>query len=162
VLGWPVVGIDSPDRYALEVLANVLGSSGQRLAADLRDDLGIVTRVDTGYWELTDAGTWLVGAAAEPGNIDVAVAAILAEIERARSEPVSAEELDDAIAYIRGTLRRGFEDQAQYLSGGIALGYYQPIESYIDKFEAVTAADVQRVARTYLDPENYTLVVLGP
>ena len=165
VLGWPVVGIDSPDRYALEVLANVLGSSGQRLAADLRDDLGIVTRVDTGYWELTDAGTWLVGAAADPGNVDVAVAGILAEVERARSEPVSAEELDDAIAYIRGTLRRGFErsiDQAQYLAGGIALGYYQPIESYIDKFEAVTAADVLRVARTYLDPESYTLVVLGP
>jgi predicted Zn-dependent peptidase len=165
VLGWPVVGINSPDRYALEVLASILGSSGQRLAADLRDEQGIVTRADTGYWELTDVGTWLVGAAAEPANVDAAVAGILAHIERVRAEPVRPDELDDAIAYIRGTLRRGFErsiDQAQYLAGGIALGYYQPIESYIDKFEAVTAADVQRVAQTYLDPENYTLVVLGP
>jgi predicted Zn-dependent peptidase len=164
-LGWPLVGSDSPDRFALDVLSSVLGSSGQRLASDLRDERGLVTRVDSGYWELTDVGTFLIGAAAEPTNVEAAVEGILDEVRRVRTEPVTPEELDEAIAYIRGSTRRGVErsiDQAQYLSSGIALGTWQPVETYVDHIEAVTAADVQRVAQTYLDPENYTLVVLGP
>ncbi|HEY7065677.1 MAG TPA: pitrilysin family protein [Chloroflexota bacterium] len=165
VLGWLTPGTDSPDRYALQVLATALGSSSQVLAADLRDERGLVTRVDTGYWELTDVGTWLVAAAAEPDNVDAAVDGILDEVRRVRDEPLAPEALEEAKAYVRGSTRRGLErsiDQAQDLSTGIALGYYQPPETYLAHIAAVTAADVQRVARAYLDPDNYTLVVLGP
>jgi predicted Zn-dependent peptidase len=165
VLGWPTVGTDSPDRYALQVLATALGSSGQVLAAELRDRLGLVTRVDTGYWELTDVGTWLVAAATEPDNVDAAVEGILDEVRAVRDASLDAEDLENAKAYIRGSTRRGLErsiDQAQDLSTGIALGYYQPLDVYLAHIAAVTAEDVQRVARTYLDPDNYTLVVLGP
>jgi predicted Zn-dependent peptidase len=165
ILGWPTVGFDSPDRYALEVLATALGSSGQVLAGELRDRLGLVTRVDTGYWALTDAGTWLVAAAAEPDKVDAAVAGILDEIRTVRDTPLDAEDLANAKAYVRGSTRRGLQrsiDQAQELSTSIALGYYQPIEEYLAKVADVTADDVQRVARTYLDPDNYTLAVLGP
>lgn len=165
VLGWPTPGFDSPDRYALEVLATVLGSAGQQLAADLRDERGLVTRIDAGFWELTDAGTWFVGAAADPANVDAAVAGVLEHIARVRAEPLAADDLEEAKAYIRGSARRGFErsiDQAQYLASGIALGYYLPMETYLAHIAAVTAEDVQRVAQTYLDPEQYTLVILGP
>jgi predicted Zn-dependent peptidase len=165
IMGWPTVGFDSEDRYALEVLATALGSSGQVLAGELRDRLGLVTRVDTGYWALTDAGTWLVAAAAEPDRTDAAVEGILEEIRTVRDEPLDPEELANAKAYVRGSTRRGFQrsiDQAQELSTSIGLGYYQPLDAYLAKIADVTAADVQRVARTYLDPDNYTLVVLGP
>ncbi len=165
VLGWPTVGSDSPDRYALQVLATALGSSGQTLAAELRDRLGLVTRVDTGYWELTDVGTWLVAAAAEPDKVDAAVDGILDQVRAVRDAPLDLTELENAKAYIRGSSRRGLErsiDQAQDLSTGIALGTYQPLDVYLAHVEAVTADDVQRVARAYLDPDNYTLVVLGP
>ncbi|HLH25859.1 MAG TPA: pitrilysin family protein [Chloroflexota bacterium] len=165
ILGWPTVGTDSPDRYALQVLASALGSSGQVLAADLRDRLGLVTRVDTGYWELTDVGTWLIAAAAEPDKVDDAVAGMLDQVRAVRDTPLDPDELANAKAYIRGSDRRGLErsiDQAQDLSTGIALGNYQPLDEYLGHIAAVTADDVQRVARTYLDPDNYTLVVLGP
>ncbi len=165
ILGWPTVGFDSPDRYALTVLAAALGAGGQRLAGELRDRLGLVTRVDASYWELTDIGTWLITAGAEPGKVDAAVDALLAEIRRVRDEPLSASDLADAQAYVRGSTRRAQEravDQARDLAEGIALGYYQPLDTYLAHIAAVTAADVQRVARTYLDPEQYTLVVVGP
>jgi zinc protease len=86
-------------------------------------------------------------------------------VRTVRDAPLDAAELENAIAYVRGSTRRGLErsiDQAQDLSTSIALGYYEPLDSYLAKIADVTAADVQRVARTYLDPENYTLVVLGP
>jgi len=165
MLGWPGPGYDDLDRYVLEVLNAVMGPGGQRLAGELRDRLKLATRVDSGYWELTDAGSWLIAAAAEPDKVDTVVEAILAEVRQLRDEPLGADDVAEAQAYIRGSTRRGLErtiDQAQDLSQGIALGYYQPLESYLAKIDAVTAADVQRAARAYLDLEEYTLVVIGP
>jgi len=165
VMGWPGPGFDDPDRYALEVLNAAVGPGGQQLAGELRDRLRLVTRVDSGYWELTDVGTWLIAAAAEPDNVDAVVASILDQVRRLRDQPLSADDVAEAQAYVRGSTRRGLErtiDQAQDLSQGISLGYYQPLDSYLARIDAVTPADVQRVARTYLDPDQYTLVVLGP
>ena len=45
---------------------------------------------------------------------------------------------------------------------GQVLGTYEPIDLYLARIQAVTAAHVQRVARAYLDPERDTLVVLRP
>jgi predicted Zn-dependent peptidase len=165
MLGWPGPGYDDPERYALEVLNAVMGPGGQRLAGELRDRLKLATRADSGYWELTDAGSWLIAAATEPDKVDAVVEAILAEVRQLRDEPLSADDVAEAQAYVRGSARRGLErtiDQAQDLSQGIALGYYQPLDAYLAKIDAVTAADVQRAARVYLDPDQYTLVVVGP
>jgi len=164
VLGWPTAGLNSSDRYALTVLDAALGAGGQRLAAELRDRLGLVSRLDTGYWELTDVGTWLIAAASEPARVDEAVTAMLAEVRRLRDAPLAAAEVAEAQAYVRGSTRRGLEravDQARDLAAGVALGYYQPLDEYLARIDAVTPEDIQRVARTYLDPDNYTLVVLG-
>src|SRR5262249_2865838 len=165
VLGWPTPGDDNPDHYTFEVLTAAMSSAGQRLASELRDRQGLVARVDSGYWALTDVGTWLIVATAEPGQTDAAVEGIVDQIRRLRDEPLSASALAEAQAYVRGSKRRGLEraiDQAQNLAEGISLGYYEPLDSYLAHIAAVSAADVERVARTYLDPEGYTLVVLGP
>jgi predicted Zn-dependent peptidase len=165
VMGWPGPGEDSSDRYAVEVLNAALGPGGQRLNGELRDNLKLATRVDTGYWELTDVGTWLIAAAAEPDKVDAVVGVLQDQIRRVREQPLTSEELAEAQAYVRGSARRDLErtiSQAQDLSEGISLGYYQPLESYLAKIGAVTSADVQRVARQYLDPDQYTLVVVGP
>jgi zinc protease len=165
MLGWITSGYDSPDRYVFDVLTAALGSGGQRLAADLRDRQGLVTRVEPYNWTMTDIGTWMILVASEPTRVDAAVAGILAEVRRLRDEPLSATELAEAQAYVRGSRRRDLErsvDQANDLAEGIALGYYEPIDSYLARIAAVTPADVQRVARAYLDPDTYTLVVLGP
>ncbi|SRR5579884_407719 len=165
VMGWPGPGYDNPDRYALEVLNAAVGPGGQQLAGELRDRLHLATRVDSGYWELTDVGTWLIAAAAEPDKVDAVVAGILDQVRGLRDEPLSVDQLAEAQAYVRGSTRRGLErtiDQAQDLAQGISLGYYQPLDDYLASIDAVTADDVQRVANAYLDPEQYTLVVLGP
>jgi zinc protease len=165
VLGWPTPGLDSPDRYALTVLNAYMGSGGQRLAGELRDRLGLATRIDSGYWELTDVGTWLVAAAGDPARSDALIEAIMTEVRGLRDEPLSPDELAEAQAYVRGSTRRGQEravDQARDIASGVALGHYQPIDVYLDRIGAVTVEDVQRVARAYLDPDAATLVVLGP
>ena len=78
---------------------------------------------------------------------------------------LSEDDVAEAQAYIAaapGAAWSATIDQAQRSLQGIALGYYQPLDAYLAKIDAVTAADVQRAAQVYLDPEQYTLVVVGP
>ncbi len=87
-------------------------------------------------------------------------AAILRELERLAEEPVRAEELAKAIKQTRAEFVYGSEsvtDQAYWL--GFAETAVSPrwLDEYLDRVEAVTAADVQRVAQTYLTPQNRTI-----
>jgi zinc protease len=113
-----------------------------------------------------DIGPWMAMAGVNPANVNLAVDSILYEFERLGREPVSAEELADSQANITGSMPLRLETNdgvAGMLLGmewyGLGLDY---IHTYPDRINAVTIEDVQRVARTYLQPNAYTLVVAGP
>ena len=165
LLGGPGPGQDSPDRYPLHVIVALLGSAGRRLESEIVDRRGLAASVSPFHLELTDVSVWGVSSGLRPANVDAVVELVRAELRRLRDEPPGADELAEALAYIRGTKQLQRErsvDLAEELSEGEVLGTYEPIKVYLAHVEAVTAADVQRVARAYLDPELDTLVVLRP
>jgi predicted Zn-dependent peptidase len=165
LFGGPVAGSNSEDRYALEVADAILGGAGRRLRSEIQDKRSLASSVGSFYSELTDVGLWAVDVGTQAGNVDQVVELIRAELRRLRDAPPPAADLDEAKAYIRGNYlldRERSVDLAEELADGTVLGYYEPIEVYLAKIDAVTAEDVQHVARAYLDPENYTLTVLRP
>ena len=104
-------------------------------------------------------GTW-------PENIKLAIEGLLNEIRRIIQEPVTAEELQDAKDYLTGSFVFAFESSGQISRFlvhaqiyGLGFDYVQKYPEYI---HAITIEDVARVAKMYLDCENYTLVVVGP
>jgi zinc protease len=88
------------------------------------------------------------------------------EIRRIIDEPVTAEELQDAKDYLTGSFVFAFESSpqiARFLVHAEVYGLgFDYIEKYLEYIRAVTIEDVSRVARKYLDSENYTQVVVGP
>jgi predicted Zn-dependent peptidase len=99
-----------------------------------------------------------------PGNADAALAGMLAEVERIRAEAIDAQELARARAYLLGTLamdRRTSARHAWYLAFYelIGAGWDWP-QRFTRAVEAVTVADVGRVAQRYL--VRPTVVVLRP
>jgi predicted Zn-dependent peptidase len=73
--------------------------------------------------------------------------------------------LQEAKNYIRGTSRLGLESsisQAQRLADGLALGRYEPLDTYLDRIAAISAEDVQMIANKYLDPDKLTVTLLKP
>jgi predicted Zn-dependent peptidase len=87
------------------------------------------------------------------------------ELRRIREEPVPQSELEKAKSYIILGLPGQFETTAdaavQYLdliANDLPLDTYN---SYVEKFQQVTAADVQRVAQNYIDPDHFAIVVVG-
>ena len=166
-LGMPGVARDDPERWALDLLGAVLGDGmGSRLFLDLRERRSLVYDVSTFSASYADAGTFGIHAGFDPDDAGVVVTAILDQLDRICSEPVAASELDRARAYTRGRLELRMEDSgavAGWIGTGEALlPRILTVEEVIERFDAVTADDLLRVARTYLDPAKARLAVLGP
>ena len=117
------------------------------------------------YYALTDVGVWGISVGVRPADVDRVVDLTKAQLRALRETPVAPEELDEAKAYLRGQRllnRERSVDLAEELSDGEALGTYEPLSSYLSRIEAVSAADIQRVAKAYFDPDRLTLTILRP
>jgi zinc protease len=108
---------------------------------------------------------WGLSAGCRPSDTDTVLELMKTELRSLRETPVSAAELDEAKAYLRGQRlinRERAADLAEELSDGAVLGTYETTEAYLSRIDAVTAADIQRVARTYMDPDRLTVTILRP
>jgi zinc protease len=170
-LGHLGISRTNPDYYALQVLDTILGGGAgftARIPQRLRDELGLAY---TTFASITmtaglDPGRFVSFIGTSPENMKLAIDELLNEIRRIIEEPVSAQELQDAQDYLTGSFVFGFESSpqiARFLVHAQVYGLgFDFIEKYPQYVRAVSVNDVTRVARKYLDSENYTLVVVGP
>jgi predicted Zn-dependent peptidase len=166
-LGMPGVARDHRDRWALELLGAILGDGmGSRLFMELREHRSLVYDVSTFSATYADAGTIGVHAGFDPADADAVVRAILEQLDRITTDPVSPAELDRARAYTRGRLELRMEDSgavAGWLgTGETLLPRILTVEEVIERLEAVTIDQLLAVARRYLAPSQARLAVLGP
>lgn len=153
--GGPAPSMTEPDHAAVKVLGAILGGGlAARFFSELRDKEGLAYTTGLLYPARVDRSYVLAQLGTAPENVERAEAALREQLARIQREPATAEEIRVAKAYILGNLamdRRTNARQAWYLAAYEAAGVGQ---EYLDKYSAdirnVTAADVQRVARTYL------------
>lgn len=165
-LGLPVIDPTHPDYVPLSVLNTLLGGSfGSRITSNIREDKGytysprssVSVRKQSGYWrQVADVTTNVTGPA---------ITEILYEIERLKSEAPPMEELDriknyaSGIFVLRNATRGALIGQLQFLdTHGLTRAY---LEDYVQRVNAVTPEDIQRLARQYLTVDQMTLVVVG-
>jgi predicted Zn-dependent peptidase len=156
-----------PDRYPLMVLNTVLGRGmSSRLFKEVRERRGLAYSVGSGVARYTDAGTMSVSAGVTLQNLDEATRVIRAELFRLRDEPVGEDEMVKARDFAIGNFRLGLEStMALAQRAGDALlmtGEIEPIDDVVESVRAVTAADVQRVARRLFRPGGFSMAVVGP
>ncbi|PYQ54197.1 MAG: insulinase family protein [Acidobacteria bacterium] len=158
----------SPDTYALQVASNILSAGeSSRLYKRMVYEKQMAVAAGGDAILLEDPGVFFFFAILQGGQKpEDGEKELLAEADRLRNEPVAEEELVKAKNQIISGLvfgRQTGQDKAD------AIGYAKVIlndESYVNRqlaeFQKVTAADVQRVARTYFTPENRTVVYMLP
>jgi zinc protease len=157
--------VDHPDHAAVKVLSTILGGGmAGRLFAELRDKQGLAYTATSYYDPVREPGALVLYLGTAPENAQKAEAALLAEVERIRSEPVSAEELARAKGYLLGRYamdRRTNERLAWYLAfydiEGLAHDFP---ERYRRAVDAVSVADILRAARQYLG--TLTTLIIRP
>jgi predicted Zn-dependent peptidase len=164
-MGWPVAGDDDErDSPALVILEAILGDVGLRLQAAFGRNNVPASVVAPFYDVFSDAGVFGVAGRAEANGGDAFVAAVQTEIGRVRRGQIGEAEVQEAIRALIG--RRALGGQTSLGQTGVAdievTGQLDSFLEYASRYSAVTVADVQRAAQTYLDPQNFTLVVVRP
>ena len=166
VAGLPVAPPTSPDAIPLGVTNALLGGSfNSRITANIREQKGytyspyseIARHYHTAYWaQHADVTTKFTGPSLKE---------IFGEIERLQKEAPSALELKGIQSYlsgifvIRNSSRQALIGQLQFVDfQGLGEDY---LKSYVPKVNAVTTADVQKMAGKYIKPEEMTIVVVG-
>ena len=157
--------LSHPDHAPVKVLSTILGGGmAGRLFVELRDKRGLAYTAASYYDPVRDPGALILYLGTAPENATKAEEELRREIERIRTDPVSDDELRRAKGYLLGRYtmdRRTNERQAWYLAFYEQVGVGQDYpERYRKAVEAVTPADVRRVAKQYL--EKVTTVVLRP
>jgi zinc protease len=166
-VGLPVLEPRSPDYLKLVVANTLLGGYfSSRMTANLREAKGYtysprsvvsVRGSAPGYWaQVADVTTAVTGAS---------LTEIFKEIDRLRGEPPSAPEVQAVQSYLAGqfvlqvSTRAGLIDRLRFVDlHGLPDRW---LEDYVQNIRAVTPADVQGMARTWLDAAKMTVVVVG-
>lgn len=167
-MAWHAPPTGHADAEALDVASEIL-SSGRtsRLYRALVYDEPIALGAAGGYWELARAGLFFAWAQVRPdAEADRAEARLLAEIERLRTEPVTEKELAKAKRGLEVGLIAGQGSShalaSRVASDWIDFGRVRPLAERLEAIRAVTAADVERVAQTYLQPTGRSVVQVLP
>ncbi len=167
VLGHLGISRENPDYYAVSVMNYILGGGGfsSRLMQSIRDEKGLAYDVHSFFEALKQAGTFEVGVQTKNESASTAIADIHRQLELIREEPVSDEELSEAKSYLTGSFRRRLDTNRKIADFLAAVEFYELGGDYVDKYagyvNAVTKEEILRVARKYIDPDNYVLVVVA-
>jgi len=166
-LSVPGLPRDHPDRFNLRLLSCVLGEGmSSRLFTEIREKRGLAYSVDSYFSTMRDTGAVGVYAGTAPERLEDALEAILGELDRLRREEVPAEELTKAKEFVKGRILLQMEDsfnvaawfgQQETLSTQVLT-----VDEVLAAVDAVTPADVQRVAKGLFRGDRLNLAVVGP
>jgi zinc protease len=165
---WHAPPAGHPDGPALDVLSVILSSGrSSRLYRRLVNDEQVALSASGGYWEMREAGVFYGMVGVRPdATVDRAENLFFEEIDRLHSELVTEAELDKARRGIEVDLVNGLRTNHQLASrvgrDWVSFQRIRPLAELISDIRAVTAADVQRVAREYLKPNLRSVIRLVP
>ncbi len=167
VIGHSGISRTNPDFYAVTVMNHVLGAGGfsSRLMDSIRDKQGLAYGITSHYDARAMPGSFWINLQTRTEATNQAISGVLAEVKAIREAPVSDQELADAKAFLMGSFPLRLDSTAklaQVLAQveffGLGFDYFTQYPKWIER---VTKEDVLRVAKHYLDPQRYALVVVG-
>jgi len=156
-----------PDRFILDLLNLILGEGmSSRLFLEIRERRGLAYEIHSHVSHFHDSGSVNIYAGADPKRVEDAIEAILMELVKLREEQVSEAEIIKAKELGKGRLMLRMEDTrsvAGWMGGQeLLMGHILTVDEVISIFDAVTASDLQRVARELFLSNKLCLALVGP
>ena len=167
VLGHTGISRTNPDYYALTVMNYILGAGGfsSRLMESIRDKQGLAYGIMSHFDTRLMPGAFFINLQTRTDVTNQAITGVLTEIRGIREAPVSDQELNEAKSFIIGSFPLRVDSSAKLANVLAQVEFYNLGLDYFTHYpkaiEKVTKDDVLRVAKQYLDPQHYALVVVG-
>jgi zinc protease len=167
ILGFTCPSSRDSAAPGLELLSSVLSAGdSSRLVETVRDRLGLATSVGTYPLTLNEAGLFMVNYETEPAKLLPALDAVVAELNRASSEPPA----DDEIARARALSAKDFMDsqEAPYSMGSLissfdlSYGDYRLKDAFLSIWSRILPSDLAVQASSVFSADNVTVAVLLP
>jgi predicted Zn-dependent peptidase len=165
-LGGPGIPRDDDRRFALRVLDNILGgSSSSRLFQEVREKRGLAYSVYS--FQSLYAGTGQVGLylGTRPDNVGRAMAVVASELDRFRTDPATAEELERSKENVKGRLVLALESTTARMNrlGSSVLAELPllSVDEMVERIDAVTIADLEQLAHELFAPERLSAAGIG-
>lgn len=167
VLGHSGINRTNPDFYAVSVMNYILGAGGfsSRLMDSIRDKQGLAYGIMSHFDARLMPGSFWISLQTRSETTNQAITGVLAEMRGIRDAPVSDQELAEAKSFLAGSFPLRLDSTAKLAQVLAQVEFYGLGFEYFSQYprwiERVTKEDVQRVAKQYLDPQRYALVVVG-
>jgi zinc protease len=155
-----------PDYFATKVMNQILGGSAHsRLFLNIREQKGYTYGAYSSLAARIYPDVFSAGASVRTEVTEPAIKEFLLELDRIRDTSVTKEELDDAKKYLVGQFQLGLETQSGLAQRLLEVGLFDMdkdyLETYAEKYMAVTADDVQRVAKKVIQSKDLVITVVG-
>jgi zinc protease len=164
-VGWIGVPRSTPDYFPIQILNTLLGGSfSSRLNMNLREKHGYAYGASSAFEMRAAAGPFVAAAGVQTDKTADALKETFNEL-KGILQPIPGDELARAKNYVALRFPGGFEttgDISRRLED--VLVYHLPDDfysQYVQRIQAVTADDVQRAARKYIQPDRFAVVVVG-
>ncbi len=166
-LAWHVPEITHPDVPAIDLLSTILGDGrSSRLYRKVREEAGLVFGISAFSYTPGDPGILGIDATLEPQNRVAAERLILQIVTELRENGVAAEELAKAkkisLGHSLGSLTTMRGQASDLGSNWFVSRNLNFTRDYLEAMQKVSLADIQRVAASYLEEQNLTVVSLSP
>jgi len=161
-VGFRTAGVRDDDRYVLEAIGSLMSGASGRLFTNLRDKLPLAYSLGCTQTMTPDFGYLAFYVATVKEEMDTSSAALMAEIDRIKSGPVTDEELESAKRELKSAHSLARQANSFYtynsaLDELYGLGY-DNLYRHDAAVSRVTKADIARVATKYLMPDNSSTV----
>ena len=167
VLGVRAMDIFDKRRYALQVLADVLGGGmSSRLFKKVREELGAAYYVNAGADLYLDHGYLAVSAGVDHAKIEQVLAAVLAELRLLKDETVPEKELQKSKDHLVGNIILNLETSDElagfYGEQEILTAKVSPPAELVERIQKVTAREIRAVANDIFRNDKLNFAVIGP
>jgi zinc protease len=166
VLGFPAPGLDSPDRYALDVLEASLSGQGGRLFVELRDKQSLAYSLSAFFSPGLGLGSFGLYIGYDPAKQDQVTQGFEYVLKALDSQPLTDQEIRAAKEYLLGGYEIGLQKnsaQAAEIAFNALYGLGADYSTrYTEAVAKVTGEDIARVVKTYLNLGQAVRVTVGP
>ncbi len=158
---------DNPDYYALRVMNEVFsGGFGSRLIQVVRTKMGLAYSVSGAYGASYDhPGVFYTAASTKSVTTVKTAQALLEQINALKTEPFTETEVRKAKDQLLNSFVFNYDSKDKLLAEQARLEFYGYPADFLDKYhdaiEKVTPADLERVAKKYIDPSKLAILVVG-
>ncbi|MDT8334873.1 MAG: pitrilysin family protein [Desulfurivibrionaceae bacterium] len=165
LVGFLGVAMSSSDRFALEILDTVLSGQSGRLFVSLRDRQSLAYSLSSFSQFGLDTGSFGIYIGTSPDKKDQVIKAVWKELFKARQEPISEAELEKAVNLLIGQYELNLQTHgSQAMELGLNKAYGLGLDfgtRYVKALQEVTPPQVLDVARRYIQPDRYVMVLVG-